>query len=467
MRHFLRSTRSTWFKLMKATSRTKPTAEADIMPVLLVSVALGGTFLLARRRTDMTTASRISPRDMQYLCEGSSNLLCKAKSDGYVLQFKKDVCKDRTSQMIDLERHRLMQQFLARWFAGSNVSVPEILSVPASDVRAVDAHILASRSKAVRKERLDVGSDIRVMLLRREDLLSPACVSLEVTPGCGLQELQGIPSRHCMMYSESLLNPTQMQNDPNLQVFSADMAERSAGLAASLREKSDQHCLRTEMFGADGACFGLAGSARGDVEKFLQQVGLSVEEISKLGAQAIRPVLAPLQKLQAFAAGNAEKYAAEVFAALHNQGGQAAVDDLLDGLNDAKLIEAVVGKARAQRSSPNAIRVQQEQEAVKLLSHKWKSYQVEEAKRWLLRFLLGRASFQAKVLLNFYQESQGQTGPWAEQRFQRASELLPKEGWTSGWWVRATLVGIELNLDEIARSSAELETLVAKYKEAL
>ena len=286
MRHFLRSTRSTWFKLMKATSRTKPTAEADIMPVLLVSVALGGTFLLARRRTDMTTASRISPRDMQYLCEGSSNLLCKAKSDGYVLQFKKDVCKDRTSQMIDLERHRLMQQFLARWFAGSNVSVPEILSVPASDVRAVDAHILASRSKAVRKERLDVGSDIRVMLLRREDLLSPACVSLEVTPGCGLQELQGIPSRHCMMYSESLLNPTQMQNDPNLQVFSADMAERSAGLAASLREKSDQHCLRTEMFGADGACFGLAGSARGDVEKFLQQVGLSVEEISKLGAQS-------------------------------------------------------------------------------------------------------------------------------------------------------------------------------------
>eukprot|EP00913_Durusdinium_trenchii_P034555 g32327.t1 len=107
------------------------------------------------------------------------------------------------------------------------------------------------------------------------------------------------------------------------------------------------------------------------------------------------PVLAPLQKLQAFAAGNAEKYAAEVFAALHNQGGQAAVDDLLDGLNDAKLIEAVVGKARAQRSSPNAIRVQQEQEAVKLLSHKWKSYQVEEAKRASLKTTRQKKTYTA------------------------------------------------------------------------
>ena len=62
-------------------------------------------------------------------------VLCKSK-DG-LLQLKKQ-------SAASWEQHVLLQRALARWFPGA-VSVPQILRVPASDVRALDAQILASR----------------------------------------------------------------------------------------------------------------------------------------------------------------------------------------------------------------------------------------------------------------------------------------------------------------------------------
>ena len=40
-------------------------------------------------------------------------------------------------------------------------------------------------------------------VLRKEDLFNPAFISLEICPGCGLQEGENVPSRHCMMHCVS------------------------------------------------------------------------------------------------------------------------------------------------------------------------------------------------------------------------------------------------------------------------
>ena len=118
-----------------------------------------GTWFYTRENKDETSIkARLSFREMVYLCEGNSNLLCKTTSTPYILQFKKDV----DAKLVDFERQRQMQLFLSRWFSPQYISIPKILSVPASDIRSLDAHLLAARPKAVRKQRLDVGSDIRV-----------------------------------------------------------------------------------------------------------------------------------------------------------------------------------------------------------------------------------------------------------------------------------------------------------------
>ena len=136
--------------------------EADVLPLLAigaVSVGAVGTWFYTRENKDETSIkARLSCREMVYLCEGNSNLLCKTTSTPYILQFKKDV----DAKLVDFERQRQMQLFLSRWFSPQYISIPKILSVPASDIRSLDAHLLAARPKAVRKQRLDVGSDIRV-----------------------------------------------------------------------------------------------------------------------------------------------------------------------------------------------------------------------------------------------------------------------------------------------------------------
>ena len=117
-----------------------------------------GTWFYTRSKDETSIKARLSFREMVYLCEGNSNLLCKATTTPYILQFKKDV----DPKLVDFERQRQMQLFLSRWLPPQYISIPKILSVPASDIRSLDAHLLAQRPKAVRKQRLDIGSDIRV-----------------------------------------------------------------------------------------------------------------------------------------------------------------------------------------------------------------------------------------------------------------------------------------------------------------
>lgn len=142
-----------------------PPMEADVWPVLAISIlSLSGlsALLYARRsKEEPAIKARLFSRDLEYLCEGGSNLLCRAKPDAYILHFKKDASGLTHN---DFDRQRRMQQFLCKVFPQLCISIPKILSIPASDIRTLDAHLLAARSKAVRKQRLDIGSDIRVQV---------------------------------------------------------------------------------------------------------------------------------------------------------------------------------------------------------------------------------------------------------------------------------------------------------------
>lgn len=142
-----------------------PPTEADVWPVLAISIlSLSGlsALLYARRsKEEPAIKARLFSRDLEYLCEGGSNLLCRAKPDAYILHFKKDASGLTHN---DFDRQRRMQQFLCKVFPQLCISIPKILSIPASDIRTLDAHLLAARSKAVRKQRLDIGSDIRVQV---------------------------------------------------------------------------------------------------------------------------------------------------------------------------------------------------------------------------------------------------------------------------------------------------------------
>ncbi|CAL1130478.1 unnamed protein product [Cladocopium goreaui] len=442
------------------------TLEADVWPVLAISIlSLSGlsALLYARRsKEEPAIKARLFSRDLEYLCEGGSNLLCRAKPDAYILHFKKDASGLTHN---DFDRQRRMQQFLCKVFPQLCISIPKILSIPASDIRTLDAHLLAARSKAVRKQRLDIGSDIRVQVLQKEDLFN-ACLSLEICPGCGLQEDEKMPSRNSMAYAVS--HGHRMAGDLNLQLFSGAAVECSAAIAAAL----EAHYFHAQFFAGDGAYLGAMDAKRGHgVQDALQGADLSIPQLSQMAGRALQPILPPLRRLQAMACGDSEKYAPQLLQKLQEAPEAGSVlDELKDAVGNPERLEMALGKElqRARGATDAAVVEQQEREALKLLSlSKWKARQVEEAKCWLLRFLVGRAAFQAKVLFNFMQESRHErtNQSLAEQRFLRASELLPDEGWTTGWWVRATLVGMELNIDEIERSSSELETLIAHYTE--
>eukprot|EP00434_Breviolum_minutum_P031823 symbB.v1.2.028146.t1/scaffold2954.1/size66569/3 len=261
-------------------------AEADVLPLFAigaVSVGAVGTWFYTRSNKDETSIkARLSCREMVYLCEGNSNLLCKTTSTPYILQFKKDV----DAKLVDFERQRQMQLFLSRWFSPQYISIPKILSVPASDIRSLDAHLLAARPKAVRKQRLDVGSDIRVEVLRKEDLFNPARISLEICPGCGLQEGENVPSRHCMMHCVSQHRITR---DLSLQLFSAS-DECSAAIAAALEEAYGS--FHIHFFEADGSFLG--GIDQRGLEKVqatLQGVNLSTDQLTKMAGRALQPLL--------------------------------------------------------------------------------------------------------------------------------------------------------------------------------
>ena len=60
----------------------------------------------------------------------------------------------------------------------------------------------------------------------------------------------------------------------------------------------------------------------------LTGVNLSTDQLTKMAGRALQPLLVPLQKLQACACGNSEKYAQQILQMFEAEGG--TVEDLKD-----------------------------------------------------------------------------------------------------------------------------------------
>ncbi|CAE7343122.1 unnamed protein product [Symbiodinium sp. KB8] len=316
---------------------TLEAVEADLSRLLVLgavsATALStGAFFL--RKDGSVAEGRIYPQDWRYLCEGQHFLLCGPKEStdwshwgGYVLQLRKGPRGTSTLQEMDIMRSLEWQVGIQRLlskvaFQPLVLSVPEMVLVPGADVRALDAQLLSARPQELRKQRLDVqevtGQIAKVRLLRKENLLDAwaPSLSLELLPGCGLQEVEGMPSRHSMAFEVA---HGKADRDWNLALFSKEATICRDAVLRSISEPS-RGC---EIF-AKGRHVGQ--DAR---EELLQELGLSLEEFAEAAAAVLSgpdSVLEPLRKLQAFAAGNTERLAGQILSELQKHGSEAAAE---------------------------------------------------------------------------------------------------------------------------------------------
>ena len=65
-------------------------------------------------------------------------------------------------------------------------------------------------------------------------------------------------------------------------------------------------------------------------------VNLSTDQLTKMAGRALQPLLVPLQKLQACACGNSEKYAQQILQMFEAEGG--TVEDLKDACSGTFLV---------------------------------------------------------------------------------------------------------------------------------
>ena len=277
--------------------------EADLSRMLVLgavsATALSTGAFFLRRKDGSVAEGRIYPQDWRYLCEGQHFLLCGPKEStdwghwgGYVLQLRKGPRGTSSLQDLDvvqsLEWQVGIQRLLSKVaFQPLVLSLPEMVMVPGADVRALDAQLLSARPQELRKQRLDVqevtGQVAKVRLLRKENLLDAwaPSLSLELLPGCGFQEVEGMPSRHSMAFQ---LAHGKADRDWNLALFSKEATICRDAVLSSISEPQ-RGC---EVF-AKGRHVGQ--EAR---EELLQELGLSLEEFAEAAAAVlISPRLRP------------------------------------------------------------------------------------------------------------------------------------------------------------------------------
>eukprot|EP00931_Biecheleriopsis_adriatica_P091458 TRINITY_DN65343_c0_g1_i1.p1 TRINITY_DN65343_c0_g1~~TRINITY_DN65343_c0_g1_i1.p1 ORF type:complete len:498 (-),score=126.31 TRINITY_DN65343_c0_g1_i1:28-1494(-) len=463
-------------------------AEADCcVPAVLAGATLTGVgvaWLWLRdgsRELPVVQARIREANELRYLCEGQSHLLCagvnstgsgRALQRGawscHLLQLQKVGPHD--GQAASFQQQALLQRMLAsHCFDARFVSVPQVVALPIKDVRAVDAHILASRPAKQRQQRLSIDDSPehpgKVLALRMENLfecLGPS-LTLELHPGCGIQEVEGLPSRHAM--EQQLAGDGA--GDLPLEVFSGDTKRCTAALVAALGGNS---ALQTKVFSSGGEAV-LTES----LHEALAAVGFpsSPEQLAAAAAAVLsfvpasqHALLKDLLGLQAFAAGNCEKLAPQLLSELRSYGGEAAVA----ALADQRQLELAVRHAAHGHAKLDAVTMQ-ESEAYRLLSlTKWGNREVAAAQRWLMLFLMGRGAFGAKVMLTFVHATEGspEQKRLCEGRFMSLAECLPGESWASKIWVCATVVGLcPSDAAEINSCSTHLEDLEAKYRDVI
>lgn len=439
----------------------------------------------------------LEPTELVYLCEAEKSLVCGGLNSlgatssrnseswrGFLLLLQKEGApqslKVASPAPGSIAWRAAVHRLLAAYcFDQIYVDVPQVVALQISEVRALDAHILASRPSGQIQQRLLVkdseGCPGRVLALRMQNLFevpssqnwNSTLLSIELCPGCGLQEIKDLPSRHIM--AASLASGTHKglagKSNNGLAIFSSEEGVVKEALEADLLSGSFRVFL-------DGLPISPGTELRRSVPAHLQTIPQLAAAASTALASvpnSCHRVLEDLLRLQSLAAGDCEKLALPLMEELKVRTCSSAVP-LAERLLGIQQLQVAAAEASGFRAGPEGLSARTK-EAQKLLARAtWGPSEVRKAERWLSQFLLGRAAMDAKVLVALATAPVSDDA--AEKRLHRLRfkrlEATPQSE-SGNVWARITVL---TNLEAIAadveaairNASNELEDLASRYR---
>lgn len=466
---------------------------ADPVSVLIVAgsaaAALGvlGWFVLGGRRP--VIKARVEPEELRYLCEGAHSVLCayiggKPEWQGQLLQlWKEQPSLDADSVGSDFLRRADIQYALASHLCWGEIEQPQVVAIPVDTVRRIDAQVLSARPHRERQQRLSL--DVapahtgRVLALRQRNLfeaapcglpVQPAALVVELRLGCGLREMEGLPSRHAMAAQVRSGSPWPAADAATWEPLALFSRSRPQ-LVAACRDRLTRNSAESDgarLFLDGRPVQGLAGSP------FRTQEELGAAMGAVLAKR--RGLLTSVLRLQCFAAGECERLAERMLQDLELRCGAEAVA-VLHSTASVKVAIRSASRAWAGDAGTRA----HEREGRRLLAAPvWSAQEREAAQRWLALFLLGRAAFEARVLFSFVRlPGPGQDGGAGSdlveaRRCLRAARYRPLDEAASdlpdsaGIWACVTLAGLDPpGPSEVVASASELESCASRYRELL
>ncbi|CAE8664258.1 unnamed protein product [Polarella glacialis] len=193
-------------------------------------------------------------------------------------------------------------------------------------------------------------------------------VSVEIQPGCGLQEIQGFPSRHSM--SQQLASSAKAPDHP-LALFSGDASLATATVLSCLGAKPssaefriflDGEPLHPSSLGLGKESSETSNSLEGTLLSVPQHLAEAVGASLATKSASRHSVMQDLQRLQSFAVGDSEKLAVRLLSELRTHGDEAVA--LLD---DISQVELVIAQASRSSGDDRSVKMH-EKEGIRLLS---------------------------------------------------------------------------------------------------
>lgn len=518
-----------------AIQRADTTARADAIPVFMVCTgvaAIGAYALHVSGNVDapLEVKSRLKAEDFAYVCEGEESVLCRyvgrnREWRGCLLQLVKEP-PEGGSQEAAISALRLRAEFPRKLalhcFEPHVVDRPQLVSVAVEDARELDAQVFAARPAGRRSRRLlsdspreaDSG---RIVALRFRNvfegppavmsgvfsslfgekpmqLLTAPLLTVDIRPGCGLQEIEGLPSRDALRACAASGQAGDLKQicaaDP-VALFSSDAEKAAAVLRARLQGRLPDDDTQvfldckpvypTILPEAGGDVAPTGASSADSVLKHSNQQGClpsSEDELVRALASVLtasgpvtpgRDVLSDLRLLQCYAAGEeVEKMAEPLLQDLEKRSGPEGITPL----GSSESIQAAVYNASWRRNEKERLAKQQQQGRKFMALKELSKRQEANVHDWLSSFLLGRAAFGARLLISFASvdpkvaTDSGLQSYMREYRFLPLKDFMPDTEWCTHVWVRITVVGMEKReASDIPRIATELEECVNRYRE--
>jgi len=516
-------------------------ANADALPVIIVATMLFGAsavwHLIRHREIER---SRLNAEELIYLCEGDQNVVCMFPGApkrgiatawrGRLIRFAKESSNEGERGIVETRRavanllrvaalHRTA--VTQRLFHKSCMDCPQIVAIPEADVRAADAQILADRPSETRNRRIAVDATHphehpgRVLALRMDNLYEapvlkgapslrgsavqqtdrgPALVTFELRPGCGFNEIEGLPSRDALRWHDNLAKQGLLSSEPSgvtdasIGLFSGNLARIEEVLRGRLLSPLpagepmavlvNGRPLHPMPLPADAS-----SSKPVSLPEEIQACGLgSCDDLVRATAAVLSvdefKVLADLARLQQLAAGDSERLAGRLLEDLAVRANMNAIDDL-DSTESAQaaITSAAARRRRLAGMEGTTEHVREGRRLVGLPKSGWNAREIAAAKQWLSLFLLGRAAMNAQILISFCRISAPGEAPtpagqkqMREQRFVPLPELTCKGvgavSQPDGLWVRITVTGVQpVFAPEVRSCASELDNLARAYRE--